>query len=523
EGMVNLPLFGGRGAVRAVAWREQAGGYIDDAGLGLTNVNRTVRLGGRLAASVELNDRWSLSAGIVGQAIDSADTQYALAGEPPYTRRNSLREPHDNDFAEINASLRGDLGWARLNWSTAFVDHRLDSRYDATIAPPVPMPPGPAAFDDENGIVSVVTEATLLSPAEARVGWLAGLFYARARQDVTLSLARPGAGGPPALNENRRDRLDEIAAFGEVTLPLADRLELTLGGRLFNVAGRTSSRIAASPGAVSIYQGSSRQTGLAPKILLAWRPSSTRLWYLTAAEGYRAGGINTTGAPGQPFSAPGGPQPWRRYQGDELWSFEAGGRFQWLDGRLQMTVAAFEARWSNIQSDQLLPNGLPFTANIGDGVNLGIEVEGVYRAGALVLTGNALFNAPELDRANAGFTSRGDLALAAVPELSGGLSAHYAWPLAGERLFALDARLAYVGRSTLTFDAATSPDMGDYLDGRLAGSLVTDHWTLTLAVTNPADSRGDTFAYGNPFTLKGARQMTPLRPVTAEITVRASF
>lgn len=524
EGMVNLPLFGGRAAVRAVAWREQTGGYIDDAGLGLTNVNRTVRLGGRLAASVELNDRWSLSAGVIGQAIDSADTQYALAGEAPYTRRNSLREPHDNDFAAVNASLRGDLGWARLNWSTAVVDHQLDSRYDATAAPPVPMPPGPAAFDDENGIVSVVTEVTLFSPADARLRWLAGLFYARTRQDGGLTLAPPGAGALLALSEDRHDRLDEIAAFGEVTLPLTDRLELTLGGRLFNVTGRTSSRIAAPlAGAATAYQGSSRQNGLAPKILLAWRPSPTRLWYLAAAEGYRAGGLNTTGAPGQPFSGPGGSQPWRRYQGDELWSFEAGGRFQWLDGRLQMTVAAFEARWSNIQSDQLLPNGLPFTANIGDGVNLGVEVEGVYRAGALVLTGNALVNAPELDKANAGFTSRGDLALAAVPDLSGGLSAHYAWPLAGERLLAQDARLAYVGRSTLTFDAATSPTMGDYLDGRFAGSLVTDHWTLTLAVTNPADSRGDTFAYGNPFTLKDARQVTPLRPLTAEVVLRASF
>lgn len=524
EGMVNLPLFGGRGAVRAVAWREQTGGYIDDAGLGLTNINRTVRFGGRLAASLALNDRWSLSAGIVGQAIDSADTQYALAGEAPYRRRNSLREPHDNDFAEANWSLKGDLGWARLSWSTAFVEHQLDSRYDATTAPPVPMPPGPAAFDDETGISSVVTEATLVSPDDARVRWLAGLFYARTRQDLVLTLEQTGPAPLLALREDRHDRLDEVAVFGEVTLPFADRLELTLGGRLFSVTGDASSRITAPlAGTSSAYDGTDRQNGLAPKVLLAWRPSPDSLWYLAAAEGYRAGGINTSGAPGQPFSIPGGPQPWRRYQGDELWSFEAGGRFQWLDGRLQMTVAAFEARWSNIQSDQLLSNGLPFTANIGDGVNRGLEVEGVYRSGALVLTGNALLNAPELDQANAGFTSRGDLALAAVPDVSGGLSAHYAWTLPGDRLFALDARLAYVGGSTLTFDAATSPSMGDYLDGRLAGSLVTDRWVLTLAVTNPANSRGDTFAYGNPFTLKLAPQITPQRPVTAEIVFRASF
>jgi len=521
EGMVNLPLFGGRGAVRGVAWREQTGGYIDDAGLGLRNVNRTVRSGGRLAASLDLNDRWSLSAGFVGQAIDSADSQYALAGDAPYTRRNSLREPHDNDFAEVNWSLKGDLGWARLKWSTALVQHEVDSRYDATAAPPVPMPPGPTGFDDENVIGSLVTEATLISPGDARVRWLAGLFYARTRQDLVLTLEQPGPPPLLALREDRHDRLDEIAVFGEVALPVGDQLELTLGGRLFNVTGDASSRIVAPlAGTSSAYDGSERHNGLAPKILLAWRPSPTSLWYVGAAEGFRAGGINTSGAPGQLFSTPSGPQPWRRYQGDELWSVEAGGRFQWLDGRLQVMVAAFEARWSNIQSDQLLPDGLPFTANIGDGVNRGVEVEGVYRSGGLVLTGNLLLNAPELERANAGFSARDDLALAAVPNLSAGLSAHYAWTLTGDRRFALDGRLAYVGESTLTFDAATSPSMGDYVDGRLAGSLVSDRWTLSLAVTNPANGRRDTFAYGNPFTLKLTPQLTPQRPVTAEVTLK---
>lgn len=524
EGMVNLPLFDGRAAVRAVAWREQTGGYIDDAGLGLTNVNRTIRFGGRLSASLALGDRWTLSAGVIGQAIDSADTQYSLKTEAPYTRRNSLREPHDNDFAEANIGLTGDLGWARLRWSTAFVEHQLDSRYDATAAPPVAMPAGPAAFDDTNDISSLVTEATLMSPDDARTTWLVGLFYAHTRQDIGQILERPGPGALVGLSEDRHDRLEETALFGEVTLPVFDTLDLTLGGRLFSVTETVSSRIEAPlAGTSSAYDGTDRQSGFAPKILLAWRRSPTTLFYIEAAEGYRAGGINTTGAPGQVFGTSGAVQPLRRYQGDELVSLEAGGRVRLLDGRLQLRVAAFEAHWRNIQSDQLLPNGLPFTANIGDGLNRGIEVEGVYRAGALVLTGNVLLNAPELDQANPGFASHGDLALAAVPNLTGGVSAHYGWSLAGDRVFALDGRLAYVGESTLTFDAATSPTMGDYLDGRLAGSLVTDRWTATLAITNPANSHGNTFAYGNPFTLRLAPQQTPQRPVTVELTLKATF
>lgn len=524
EGMVNLPLFDQRGAVRAVAWREQTGGYIDDAAMGLENVNRTVRFGGRLAAQLDLGERWTLAASLIGQAIDSADTQYALDGQPPYTRRNTLREPHDNDFAMVDVSLTGDLGWARFHGSTALVAHQLDSRYDATAAPPVAMPPGPAAFDDETGISSLVTEATLMSPDDAAVRWLAGLFYARTRQNLTLTLERPGPSPLVAFSEDRHDRLDEAALFGEISLPLGEDIELTLGGRLFAVSGATKSAIAMPlTAASSSYRGSDRGTGFAPKMRLGWRHGEGMLLYVEAAEGYRASGINTTGAPGQVFGVSGASQPWRRYQGDELWSVEAGGRFRLMDGRLKFNVAAFVARWTNIQSDQLLPSGLPYTANIGDGVNQGLEMEGVYTSGPLVLAANLLINAPELNRANAGFSAHGDLALAAVPDLSGGFSAHYAWSLPGDRLLALDGRLAYVGKANLAFDSSTSPAMGDYVETRLAGTLVADRWSLTLSVTNLADTSGDTFAYGNPFTLRTTSQATPQRPLTVQIGLRVDF
>jgi hypothetical protein len=140
-----------------------------------------------------------------------------------------------------------------------------------------------------------------------------------------------------------------------------------------------------------------------------------------------------------------------------------------------------------------------------------------------VLRADVLVNAPELDHANPEFPARADLGLAGVPDVSGGISAHYAWPLAGGRSFELDGRYAYVGRSHLTFDAATSPRMGGYAVGRLAATLDSGRWRLTLAVDNPADQGGDTFAYGNPFTLRPTPQTTPLRPRTLSLPLRTTF
>lgn len=524
EGMANLPILSGRGAVRAVAYREVLGGYIDDAGLGLKDVNRSVRLGGRLAVSLALNDAWTARAGLVTQAINSDDTQYALAGQGRYTRRNAVREPHDNDFGMADLGLTGDLGWAQARLSTAFVRHQLTSRYDATAAPPVAIPAGPAAFDDQDDISSLVTEASLSARADAKVQWLAGLFVARTRQDIRLDLTALGATPVVAFSEARRDRLEEAALYGQVIWPLTDQLNVTLGGRLFSTDTRVSSQIRAPLAGVSIpYEGRLKHSGFAPKVVLSYAPAPDALIYVEAAEGYRAAGINTTGAPGQVFSAPGGPEPYRNYQGDELWSFEIGGRVALLDGRLGLRGAVFQANWKNIQSDQLLASALPFTANIGDGRNRGIEAEAVYRSGPLELRAEGLVNSPELDRANPAFPARAELGLAGVPNTSLGVSAHYSWRLAGDRTFELDGRYAYVGASRLTFDAATSPRMGDYGTGRVAATLAADRWKLTLAVDNPTDSRGDTFAYGNPFTLRSTRQVTPLRPRTVSLTLKVSY
>ncbi len=65
--------------------------------------------------------------------------------------------------------------------------------------------------------------------------------------------------------------------------------------------------------------------------------------------------------------------------------------------------------------------------------------------------------------------------------------------------------------------------MGGYSTGRIAAALADDRWRLTLAIDNPADALGDTFAYGNPFTLRTTRQVTPLRPRTISLSLRVAY
>jgi len=523
SGMVNLPVFNGRGAVRAVLYRDQQGGYIDDAGLGLKNANRALRSGGRLNVKVDLGGGWTLIGGGAAQFINSNDTQYALTTEPPYTRRNQVREPHDNDFAEAHLNLKGEIRGIQARWTISAVDHDIMSRYDASSAPPIALAPGPAAYDDDDRTHSVVTEGALASPENARVQWLVGAFLARTHQDIDLALTRLADAPVQAFAETRRDTLNEAALYGEATLPIGRSLSATLGGRLFKSKTRVTSRSTTLAGPTAPFSGALESSGFAPKLVLAYAPSPSAMIYVQAAEGYRAGGFNTTGPPGQVFSPSDEIEPRRRYDGDELWSLEAGGKVSLLDGRLRLRASAFQVNWKDIQSDQLLPSGLPFTANIGDGRNLGLEFEGSYRVAGLQLGANLLFNTPELEKANPAFPVRKDVSLAGVPHRAGGVTAHYDRPLGSDMTLELDGRYAYVGHSHLTFDAATAPLMGDYATGRLAIGLSTPRWRATLALDNPTNARSDTFAYGNPFSLRSTDQVTPLRPRTLSLSVRVAY
>ena len=179
--------------------------------------------------------------------------------------------------------------------------------------------------------------------------------------------------------------------------------------------------------------------------------------------------------------------------------------------------------WRDIQTDLLLPSGLPFTANIGDGRSTGFEAEAAYARGGLALAANLTVQRPELDRPDPGFPNRIDSHLPGVPAFSYSLSASYSWPISASWAVDLAASYAYVGPSRLTFDAITAPRMGDYGEVRLRAGLRSARLRAGLFIDNLADSRGDTFAYGNPFTIRMSAQPTPQRPRSVGLVLGRSF
>ena len=522
DAMANLPLAGGHAALRAVVYSDQQGGYIDNPVLGLTDVNYSRRTGGRLAGLAELPDGWTVEAGFAHQSIATADSQYTQGAHGPLSRDASVREPHDNAFSELGATAWRAGDRADLKISTAYIDHVLDTRYDATGA--FRAANGSRlgqAFDEDKHLKLFTTEGLLASKAPGPLRWLAGAFvsYTDERDDALLVGINPPA--RPRSIYRRRDALTESAVYGEVAYDITARLTLTSGARVFMTRVLTHASgfsLAADP--IAPLHEQLTDTGVAPKVRLSFAAAPDVLVYLQAQEGYRAGGFNNPAASG------GGRTPDRvaaQFRPDHLWNYELGVGLPLFDHRLTLRGALFHADWLSLQTDQRLASGLPVTVNIGDGSNTGLEAEAVWRPNPhLQVRANFLVEDPQITRARDVFPARRDIGLPGVPYDMGSTDVRYRWQL-GHFDAEASAQLAYVGHSYLTFDGGTANAMGGYASGRIAAALAGGTWRAMAYIDNITDQRGNTFAFGNPFSRARASQATPLRPRGVGMSIARSF
>ena len=518
--MLNAPVVRDRLGVRVVGYDEVEGGYIDNPALGLKNTNRTRRTGGRLIVSGLVTPDWRVSLGGIRQSLRSDDSQYIEGGDG-LSRNGLVREPHDSDFTQAYVTVEGPTPLGQLRLTGALLDHAFDDRSDASNGLALFVSTSTVGtFDQDYRIRLAMAEAVLTSPPGGRLQWLAGVFASRTRETMVLDISElTGLLRNNLYVEDRHDRLGEVAAFGEVSYALAPRLTFTAGLRAFNTWLRTDSE--RHQQAIPLdFSGSMRSAKISPMAVLSWQASPSKLFYVQAGQGYRTGGFNTTGRINQQFNAPAtGNQPNRQYRPDTVWSFEAGAKLAFEERRFELRTALFYTDWRDVQSDQFLTSGLPYTANVGRAVNTGFEGEGAYRVDrALSLRANLLLAGPQLIERDPTYPSRPNASLPAVPRYSASLIADWRREVGLGLTGVLYGRLAYVGPSIVTFQEQPSSEMGNYVTARLSAGLETSGWRLTAYIDNPANTRGETFAFGDPFTQGRVRQSTPLRPRTAGLT-----
>jgi len=419
--VVNLPFAQGKAAVRLIAYRRHVGGRIDEAMLDRTDVDRWDETGARLALRWQPDDNWRFDLTLARQhdAIADGFSETLGSGHDESLRR--VITPYASNFSLGEASLTGSLGGVTIDanvtigrWtpgrSLDFTQPLRDNaatraacmRYFALSTP---------CSDDQrnswNQYIGAQLPVLLDQPltitmrsAEVRLSgnvglhWTAGLFLSN-REDGGTSAVRsadpvtgyPVTGRAPLGLRRFTGRLDQYAAFGDVSWPVSSRIELSAGARAFHYRRRAQGNFdivnvttdAGANGSHVAYRY--RASGVIARLQADYRPHDGLLFYAQIAQGFRPGGINIL-----PSLAP----ELAVYKGDRLTSFETGTRIGKYDGPLSLDGTLFHLEWADMQySATVMSGAYALITNLGKARINGVEAGLTLRpTRALVLRGN---------------------------------------------------------------------------------------------------------------------------------------
>ena len=223
--------------------------------------------------------------------------------------------------------------------------------------------------------------------------------------------------------DNIRDD-EQKAIFGEVTIPVSDLTDLTVGFRDYE----TKNEFFAQDGYFGYYETAPTgwvgrtnlykfdDKGVAPKFNIAHRPNDNLLVYATYSEGFRPSGINrTTGRTAELVPD--------TYTSDLLRNYEFGWKSSLADGKVTFNGLMYSMKWEDYQSTRYVYDLLTvaYVDNVGMATVNGAELTSYFNiSDSLSMSLMANINDPTMDDdiVDAGGTVLGNKGntLAYVPE-----------------------------------------------------------------------------------------------------------
>ncbi|WP_336961715.1 TonB-dependent receptor [Sphingobium aquiterrae] len=489
NGMVNVPLVKDLLAVRAVLYRRDSNGYVDNSFLNRKNVNDYTATGGRLMARLTPSSNLTIDASASFENTDAVSASWnPEVGD--YKTAAQVMLPYTDKSQIYNLTAKWDIGGVNLTSITSY-QHRKsayaadDSYYigsyrtaarcaayvngsstsacsDSQLTSYYNYIDGlsPAAIYYPGSTKDFTQEVRLSSDGTQMIDWTIGGFYQNRKNDVTSSDARAddvtGEIITPVQLFYRReifDKLEQFAVFGEGTFHATPKLSLTAGIRYFDynktVQGFTDiawTLIGAPARPLSTVDSSENGTLL--KFNAAWQATSDMMFYATASQGFRPGGAN------QVIGLSADLTP---YQADRLWNYEAGAKLSLLDRKLTLNLAGYQIDWKNMQVSGRTTNGaFSFLSNAGAARVRGVEAEAFLRPVKglqLTLSGNYIDAKLTEDQVNDAVVAAGRAGdrIPYIPHLSGAFGAEYTVPVSGTVDFFARADVNYAGSSYSEF------------------------------------------------------------------------
>jgi iron complex outermembrane receptor protein len=571
---VNIPL-GSAAAARVAGYFSEMAGYMDAVQPDFStdeNVNTGNRTGVRAALRFVPSDAFTITPRVVFQRVEMdgwnrIDAYNILANpftttRPPVTLGErelfiQIDEPFTDDFFLGDLTMRYDVGSVNLTSVTSYSTRDILVVRDAgaltssitggSIGLSEAIYTLDAPLDDATQ-ADVFTQELRVAGGTDRFRWLLGGFFSKNNREYAQSLLVSGfealSGIPTTGLRAPRDvlffsdlayDLQQTAVFGEGTIRVGERLDLTAGLRYYNfdeerdqvfdgifAHDNTGTQIVSVP-------GSTGADGFAPRFIASYRASDMLTLNAQAARGVRLGGIN------DPLNVPlcsaadlvtfSGRDSW---EDETTWNYEVGAKSQLAGGRATFNVSAY---YMDISDLQLIVTAGTCSSRLVFGVpkarSQGIELEftvtpnehfdfsvsgtlsdpelrstltstdtlGVVRVISGIEEGNQLPSVPKVQAAAAA-TYRWNLRPGSLASITGSFS-HV-----GSRFTQIDDHAAGFGivnlnsfagdtiggpltQSTFTFD----PELPAYSIVNLRAAVAFARWEVALHANNLFDER----------------------------------
>jgi iron complex outermembrane receptor protein len=447
---------------RASFWHQKEGGYIDrldrvSKAVMDEDINSEESNVGRVALGWKPTDNLIITPSVFFQRTrtdDSSLIEVATSDRDRSDYRQSLYvTPQDHTDRFYLPALKAELGLGNVTLisNTSYFDRKTTTTSDDTSlnlafypfengfagsSIPPEFANNRAHTDNASSQKGWTQEIRLQStdPTQ-RLNWVAGVFYSNSTiRDsfggenpdllamINYGLANAGLDPVASLTEylgvelyqglyvvRQISRYKDVqkSVFAQADFEVVPRVKLTAGLR-YTDATLDYENFLAGPlygndvGTLTTVSPSS--TSVTPKFGVSYQVDDDNLVYVNAAKGVRGGTAadpvgplcaDDAAALGIDTTAP------RQIESDSIWSYEVGSKNQLFGGRMAIDAAAYRQKWSDIQTNALLPQCQVLTTlSLGDAQIDGFDLS----LTAIPLDG--LLLGASVSRTNARYTSQ---------------------------------------------------------------------------------------------------------------------
>jgi iron complex outermembrane receptor protein len=527
--MLNLPLWQDVAALRLVVTDKHIQGWIDrdvvapfplepevPAGSGtftrgdvaaspvvkqVTESNTENLKGGRAKLLIQPLEGLSITVGALYQQIKQSgpNTIDVPPGNEVHYQPFDVDEPFRDTFNLQDLTLKYDFdgfqvvsatsSWTRQQNQTQDISEAMQYYIGGFVGPHDEFPfstadggLGAGTISEDDYTRQITEELRIASTGSGPFQWLGGVYYSTFHATSHVYSFYDGFTaifGTNNLADNHRLLdVDQYAAFGEVSYLLPADLKATVGARYYNFHSNSATSVSgvSANGTDATLFGVAQNSGVSPKVNLAYIPNDNLTVYGTISKGFRPGGPNSPIPPPCPLAP-------NQFGPDTVWSYEIGEKAKALDARVSINGDVYYEDWSGLQQQVAPGCGFKFTTNAGKAKIYGAELEtSLLIVPGLILSQSVGYthatNATTVPQAG---VKHGDRLLD-VPEVTSNTSLTYRYPLVGALNLIARVNNNYVDSiQDITFTRNTLPSY-DLVDTR--AGVETDRWSVVLFVNN---------------------------------------